>query len=73
MAVLDVEVFEIVGHEEEHVLLLVQSLEAARIVWKFVKWVGGAGVAEEDALLQNAASDMNSFRRNGGGSEGDIE
>ena len=36
--------------QEEHVHGLVQTLESRCIVWEFVAGVGGACVAQEDAL-----------------------
>lgn len=44
----DVEVRQVVGRDEEHVLLLVEVLEAGGVVGEFEGGVGGGGVAEED-------------------------
>jgi hypothetical protein len=50
LSVDDIETGQVVGNFEEHVAPIIQTLEAASVVWELVGFVGGGSVAEEDAL-----------------------
>ena len=48
MAIRDIQPLQIIRHDKEHVLILLQALEARRVIWEMIEGIRGRGIAEED-------------------------